>query len=100
LAAGSYRKFSVTHKGLTFIAHSYIRAYLFFYVSMMAGFIIRIVLLCKLDFSATFFSVGLTACREDQFRCNDGVCLNINQRCNFIQECVTGEDEKGCSKCL
>jgi hypothetical protein len=39
------------------------------------------------------------ACREDQFRCNDGVCLNINQRCNFIQECVTGEDEKGCSKC-
>ena len=27
----------------------------------------------------------LSACKEDQFTCDDGKCLNITQRCNNIE---------------
>ncbi|KAJ8875156.1 hypothetical protein PR048_023049 [Dryococelus australis] len=38
-------------------------------------------------------------CRTDEFRCGDGTCLNINQRCNGNPDCLNGEDEEGCVVC-
>lgn len=39
-----------------------------------------------------------TQCRFDQYRCSDGMCLNIARRCDGNLDCPTGEDEAGCGK--
>ena len=39
-----------------------------------------------------------TQCRFDQYRCRDGMCLNIAQRCDGNVDCSGGEDESGCGK--
>ncbi|XP_035226040.1 basement membrane-specific heparan sulfate proteoglycan core protein-like isoform X3 [Stegodyphus dumicola] len=38
-------------------------------------------------------------CRFDQYRCSDGMCLNIAQRCDGNKDCTGGEDEAGCGIC-
>nr|XP_042896680.1 basement membrane-specific heparan sulfate proteoglycan core protein [Parasteatoda tepidariorum] len=38
-------------------------------------------------------------CRRDQYRCSDGMCLNIAQRCDGNVDCPGGEDESGCGTC-
>ncbi|XP_068217980.1 MAM and LDL-receptor class A domain-containing protein 1-like [Palaemon carinicauda] len=41
-------------------------------------------------------------CTEDQFECEDGTCISIEQRCNFVRDCervtkgLQGSDEDGC----
>ncbi|XP_054720927.1 basement membrane-specific heparan sulfate proteoglycan core protein-like [Uloborus diversus] len=40
-----------------------------------------------------------TLCRFDQYRCSDGMCLNIAQRCDGNLDCPGGEDESGCGTC-
>ncbi|GFS51261.1 basement membrane-specific heparan sulfate proteoglycan core protein [Trichonephila inaurata madagascariensis] len=40
-----------------------------------------------------------TQCRFDQYRCSDGMCLNIAQRCDGNIDCSGGEDEAGCGTC-
>ncbi|CAL1298853.1 unnamed protein product [Larinioides sclopetarius] len=40
-----------------------------------------------------------TQCRFDQYRCSDGMCLNIAQRCDGNIDCSGGEDESGCGTC-
>lgn len=41
-----------------------------------------------------------TQCRFDQYRCRDGMCLNIAQRCDGNIDCSGGEDESGCGNYL
>jgi hypothetical protein len=36
------------------------------------------------------------ACRDNEFRCNDGTCVPGNSRCNRRQECPDGSDEANC----
>ena len=36
----------------------------------------------------------ISACKEDQFTCDDGKCLEIGQRCYDIEECDNVSDEK------
>merc|ERR1719474_853343 len=38
----------------------------------------------------------ISGCKEDQFTCDDGKCLSINQRCNNIEDCDDVSDEKNC----
>ncbi|KAG8188529.1 hypothetical protein JTE90_004764 [Oedothorax gibbosus] len=40
-----------------------------------------------------------TQCRFDQYRCSDGMCLNIARRCDGNLDCPSGEDEAGCGTC-
>ena len=36
----------------------------------------------------------ISVCKEDQFTCDDGKCLEIGQRCYDIEECDNVSDEK------
>ncbi|XP_022668849.1 basement membrane-specific heparan sulfate proteoglycan core protein-like isoform X5 [Varroa destructor] len=37
-----------------------------------------------------------SACASNEFRCDDGYCLNESRRCNRVIDCHHGEDELGC----
>ena len=35
-------------------------------------------------------------CEADQFRCNDGLCIELGLRCNRVADCYDRTDEIGC----
>ena len=35
-------------------------------------------------------------CKQEEFTCNDGQCLNLTKRCNDLFECKDGSDEQNC----
>ena len=39
----------------------------------------------------------LSACSKDEFTCDDGQCIRIEQRCNQLLNCRDESDEKGCN---
>ncbi|XP_066983228.1 uncharacterized protein [Macrobrachium rosenbergii] len=39
----------------------------------------------------------LTSCGANQFSCNDGACVGIEERCNFETDCPDGSDELNCN---
>ena len=38
----------------------------------------------------------LSACKEDEFTCNDGHCVKMKKRCDQLKHCSDGSDEMGC----
>ena len=38
----------------------------------------------------------MTGCAEDEFTCDDGQCIDINTRCDQINNCRDKSDEQGC----
>ena len=38
----------------------------------------------------------ISGCKEKEFTCDDGKCINITQRCNNIEDCDDVSDEKKC----
>ena len=42
--------------------------------------------------------LSLGSCGEDQFTCTDGVCIDIEARCNNINDCYDKSDEANCRK--
>nr|CAD7392248.1 unnamed protein product [Timema cristinae] len=36
------------------------------------------------------------SCGSDEFRCNDGRCIDDFRRCDYIMDCTSGEDEANC----
>ena len=38
-------------------------------------------------------------CGFTGFRCSDGKCINQSQLCDFVRDCVNGEDENNCGAC-
>ncbi|XP_041467546.1 MAM and LDL-receptor class A domain-containing protein 1-like [Lytechinus variegatus] len=41
----------------------------------------------------------LPYCPPDTFQCNNGTCLDVQQRCNLENDCLEGEDEINCGDC-
>lgn len=41
-------------------------------------------------------TLKLSGCSEDQFTCDDGQCVDINSRCDQINDCRDESDEHGC----
>ncbi|XP_042886361.1 uncharacterized protein LOC122262432 [Penaeus japonicus] len=41
-------------------------------------------------------SIILTACKEQQFSCSDGSCVELKQRCDMELDCPDDSDEMGC----
>ena len=38
----------------------------------------------------------LTGCKVDEFTCNDGQCVKMEERCNQIPDCRDESDERQC----
>lgn len=38
----------------------------------------------------------LTRCQDEQFTCDDGTCVDLNQRCDKKHDCIDFSDEMGC----
>jgi len=36
-------------------------------------------------------------CEEDEFKCGNGMCIDIDWKCDGDQDCVDAEDEIQCS---
>ena len=41
-------------------------------------------------------TLKLTGCKEDEFTCDDGQCVKMEERCNQIPDCRDESDEKEC----
>ena len=41
-------------------------------------------------------SLKLTGCKETEFTCNDGQCIDMARRCDQIVHCRDKSDEKNC----
>ena len=41
-------------------------------------------------------SLLLSSCRDDQFTCDDGKCIDLSKRCNNLEECDDVSDEINC----
>ena len=39
----------------------------------------------------------MSGCREDEFTCNDGQCVRMDQRCNQLPNCRDKSDERSCN---
>ncbi|KAF2368000.1 Low-density lipoprotein (LDL) receptor class A repeat [Trinorchestia longiramus] len=37
-----------------------------------------------------------SGCRDDEFRCGEGTCIPLSQRCDQVYHCYDGTDEIGC----
>ena len=40
---------------------------------------------------------GVLECDEDEFKCGNGMCIDIDWMCDGDQDCVDAEDEIQCS---
>ena len=49
----------------------------------------------KTFYNKYFFSCE--ACRENEFRCNDGTCIRSEFKCNRRADCQDGSDERDCA---
>ena len=51
-------------------------------------------------FFLNWFSVvcGIAGCGSDQFRCDDGHCIDASWRCDGTKDCLDDSDETGCRK--
>lgn len=42
------------------------------------------------------FAAGEAACRDREFRCDDGLCINVDWKCDGENDCDDMSDEKDC----
>ncbi|KAG7168409.1 Very low-density lipoprotein receptor-like 1 [Homarus americanus] len=41
-------------------------------------------------------TLRMTSCRDEEFSCDDGSCIRLNQQCNMEANCPDGSDEVNC----
>ena len=48
------------------------------------------------------YEINLTlhACNSDQFACANAFCIPMKNRCDAVEDCVDGSDEKNCGKLI
>ena len=45
------------------------------------------------DDNRGFIFAVLQSCKPDEFRCNNGQCILMSQKCDFRKDCTDGSDE-------
>ena len=65
---------------------------------LMQLFYCLIDLLCDLLSFKHLFSSVYANCTSAQFKCNNGECIDEALRCNLLDDCVDGSDERECGK--
>ena len=51
---------------------------------------------CKDSQNGEELEMILTACDVDEFTCNDGTCIDVSKKCDFVNDCFDSSDEKMC----
>lgn len=44
------------------------------------------------------FTASETKCNDDEFKCDEHVCLPNSKRCDKVRDCRDGSDERDCRK--
>ena len=60
---------------------------------------------CRLQVALEVASLGecgqtdgaMPQCKNYQWRCDDGTCIELTEQCDGVPNCLRGEDEKFCS---
>ena len=51
---------------------------------------------CSRDGAESTIELKMSGCQGGNFTCNDGQCVNMNQRCDQLPDCRDESDEKNC----
>lgn len=41
----------------------------------------------------------LVNCRQNEFQCSNGLCIDSREQCNGHKDCLDGSDEERCNSC-
>ena len=52
---------------------------------------------CKHQQERKHFDVLLSSCKDDEFTCNDGTCIDIEKKCDLVNNCLDDSDEEFCN---
>ena len=52
---------------------------------------------CNDDKTNLQMDLILSKCKDGEFSCNDGTCIDINKKCNIVNDCFDSSDEIMCS---
>ena len=51
---------------------------------------------CSKSLESKLKDIKFTTCTEDQFTCDDGLCIDMEQRCDQVSNCLDESDENNC----
>ena len=51
---------------------------------------------CSKTLETKIKQIKFTTCKDGEFTCNDGLCIDMEQRCDQVSNCLDESDENDC----